>query len=86
MTKCPTCGRRPSERHGGILAAKQEVPFDCPDPIHARADACEDMAALLRRFVDGMDDYSKDSWMPKFARIRDEARALLARLKGEGHE
>ncbi len=54
--KCPICERRPSERHGHADMAQSDLRGpswqDCPDPIHALADAALDMADALRDIVD----------------------------------
>lgn len=47
IPKCPTCGRRPSEREGPMHDVLETGL--CPDPIHDAADRGPDAVALLRR-------------------------------------
>lgn len=50
IQKCPTCGRRPSERtvrHGHLVVSTEA----CHDPIHALADLGPAAVALLREIA-----------------------------------
>ena len=53
---CPTCGRRPSERH----SAKWRV--TCRDPIHDLADRAEAMRDALERYRQFADDIMEAVW------------------------
>ena len=46
---CPTCGRRPSERHP--LDSCQNVNEGCPDPIHDAADRYAEVGEEMERVV-----------------------------------
>lgn len=54
MMKCPTCDRRPSERHRAASVDDHPEYFNCQDPIHDLADqahAFGEALALLKQAV-----------------------------------
>lgn len=89
--KCPTCGRKPSERHGHDLRMAQRGAtraHSCPDVIHDLADAAPEMRDALKAQASLIRNIQKLCQMylePGEMRIQTEhslTQAILSALDG----
>lgn len=89
MSNCPTCGRRPSERHGAaftvpsvevgeklLSVVHRYLPGgSCDDPIHDLADAGPELAACLEECLGYVGTHGQIAYA--------KARTLLSRLEAK---
>lgn len=98
MSNCPTCGRRPSERHGAaftvpsvevgeklLSVVHRYLPGgSCDDPIHDLADAGPELVERLKSLLEAAQGAAdlEGSWLGMRVDIF-ETKSLLSRLEAK---